>query len=36
MFAYLMGDGRDADEWLEFASEASQEADEQDEVEPQF
>lgn len=37
MFSYLMGDGREADEWLEFASaEASQEADEQDEVEPQF
>lgn len=37
MFAYLMGDGRDADEWLEFASTGySQEADDEDEVEPQF
>lgn len=37
MFAYLMGDGRDADEWLELASTGySQETDDEDEVEPQF
>lgn len=37
MFAYLMGDGRDGDEWLELASaDSSQEADDDDDVEPQF